>query len=379
MILNTIAFILGLCLLFYCGLVLFSVFHIEIKGKGRKAITSSSRTDFPFISVIIPARNEAANIEACLRSVLAQDYPAFEVILINDHSTDSTGAIAEAIASQHERLRVSDLQTDTTTAYKKAAITQGIGLATGEYIVQTDADCIVDSEWLLAIAEGLVSGPAFISAPVLLTNGRSQTKNSLFASLQILEYQGLVFLGGGSLLGGFPNMANGANMAYRKSAFTAVGGFAGVDQVASGDDELLLQKMHRTGLKLDFLLDKRAVVTTEVVQHFAAFRAQRLRWVSKARAYHNRWTNVVQLISFLAFAAFPVWLLMGRWEWLLTGFLGKMLVDFLLMLQAARFFRTFRLLWLLPLLELLYIPYVLWVGIAGNVVKRYRWKDRTVS
>ena len=56
-----------------------------------------------------------------------------------------------------------------------------------------------------------------------------------------------------------------------------------------------------------------------------------------------------------------------------------MLFDALLMIQAARFFRTFRLLWLLPLLELVYIPYVLWVAIAGNFVKRYTWKDRTVS
>ena len=381
MILNTIAFFLGACLLFYCGLVLFSVINIEVKGKRSKAQNRFEESALPLISVIIPARNEAANIEACLSSVLAQKYLKFEVILINDHSTDKTRDIAELIASKDRRLRVFDLQTDTLTAYKKAAITQGISQAKGGYIVQTDADCIVGAEWLTAIAEGFHQNHDFVSGPVLLTEN-PLPKNSLqklFELLQILEYQGLVMLGGGSLLGGFPNMANGANMAYRKSAFEQVGGFAGVDQVASGDDELLLQKMHKAGMKLDFLLDPKAVVSTEAVTSFGAFKAQRLRWVSKARAYQNRLINGVQLVSFLAFAAFPIWAILGKWEWLLAGFFGKMLTDLLLMVQAAGFFRNFRLLWLLPLLELIYIPYVLWVGIAGNFVKRYSWKDRTVS
>ena len=371
MILNAIAFFLGICLLFYCGLVLFSALNIWIRStrQEKAAITKPF-----FISVIIPARNEEPNIEACLRSVLAQSYPYFEIILINDHSTDQTRSIADSIAGEDERLRVFDLKASDTIAYKKTAITQGISSAKGTIIVQTDADCETGPEWLQSIAEQFSRGQDFVSAPVLLTHS-----NSLFSSLQSLEYQGLVMMGGGSLLGGFPNMANGANMAYRKEAFEQVQGFSGVNHVASGDDELLLQKIHKAGLKLDFLLDRRAIVRTKTMDSFAAFKSQRLRWVSKARAYDNRWINVVQLISFAAFLAFPFWIILGKWEWFVAGFLGKMLIDMALMLQAARFFRTFRLLWLLPMLELLYIPYVLWVGIAGNFIKHYRWKDRTVS
>jgi cellulose synthase/poly-beta-1,6-N-acetylglucosamine synthase-like glycosyltransferase len=353
-------------------MVLFSAYHIwDRKQEKQKADTGAQ---LPMISIIIPARNEAENIDDCLHAVLAQSYPDFEVILINDHSTDQTRQQANSIAQKDKRLRVFDLETDNTIAYKKAAITQGISLAQGDIIMQTDADCTVGRHWLKAISERFMEGHDFVSAPVLLTG-----KKKLFDSLQILEYQGLVMLGAGSLLGGFPHMANGANMAYRRSAFAQVGGFAGVDHVASGDDELLLQKIHRAGLRLDFLLDRRAIVKTHVMKTLSGFKAQRLRWVSKARAYQNRWINAVQLISFGAFAAFPLWGLMGKWDFFLAGFLGKMLIDAVLMIQAARFFRTFRLLWLLPLLELVYIPYVLWVGIAGNFVKQYSWKDRTVS
>jgi biofilm PGA synthesis N-glycosyltransferase PgaC len=369
-ILDAFAFLPGVCLLFYCGLVLFSALNIWARSRRESNVDVS---ELLFISVVIPARNEEQNIEACLRSVLAQSYPHFEVIMINDHSTDQTRAIADSIAGEDERLRVFDLTTSDTIAYKKAAITQGVSAAKGDIIVQTDADCEVGTEWLGTIAGQFARGYDFVSAPVLLNN-----TSSLFSSLQSLEYQGLVMMGGGSLLGGFPNMANGANMAYRKSAFEKVHGFAGVSHVASGDDELLLQKIHKAGMKLDFLLDQRAIVRTKTMDSFAAFKAQRLRWVSKARAYDNRWINLVQLISFAAFMAFPVWILMGKWEWLLAGFFGKMMIDVTLMLQSARFFRTFRLLWLLPVLELVYIPYVLWVGIAGNFIKQYRWKDRTV-
>lgn len=397
MIGDFIAYGLGACLLFYCGLVLYALFFLrKNRPNGRdvlqNALATTKGADL-FFTVIIPARNEAENIEACLKAVLNQDYPHFEVILINDHSTDNTLQLAQAIAQTDSRLTVINLESSTSNAYKKAAITQAISLAKGNVIAQTDADCIMDERWLSALVEAFQHGADLVSAPVQLSMEKLGTRNSnlapdsvslsgaedLFKNLQKLEHQGLVMLGGGSLLGGFPNMANGANLAYRKAAFDAVGGFAGVDHVASGDDELLLQKMHQAGLKLDFVQKRDAIVYTWPLANFAAFKSQRLRWVSKARAYKNRAVNVVQMISFLGFLAFPAWLVMGYWELFLGGFLVKFLVDMMLMWYASAFFRTFRLLWLLPILEPLYVAYVLWVGVAGNFIKTYSWKDRTVS
>ncbi|MFK7969704.1 MAG: glycosyltransferase [Bacteroidia bacterium] len=341
-----------------------------MQTKKTKPTTASANS----ITVIIPARNEAANIEACLQAVLAQDQPNFEIILVNDHSTDNTAELARAIAKGDKRLQVIDLHDREQNAYKKAAITQAISLAKGDIIVQTDADCTMGPQWLSSMHNAFVAGADLVSGPVKL-----QHNDSLFGKLQALEHQGLVMLGGGSLLGGFPNMANGANLAYRRSSFYQVGGFNGISDVASGDDELLLQKMHQAGMALDFVQDKDAIVYTPAMEKLSGFKAQRLRWVSKAKSYQNRMVNVVQLISYMAFWAFPAWALMARWDFLWGGIALKIAVDFLLMLHAARFFRTFRLLWLLPVLEPLYLIYVLWVGIAGNLVKTYTWKDRSVS
>lgn len=325
----------------------------------------------PSVSIIIPARNESAHVSQCLSAVLAQQYPDFEVILVDDHSTDDTLALAQGV--NDEKLRVLQAPPSAGPAYKKAAITHGITHAKGDIIVQTDADCYMGPHWIQTLAAQFQPEVAFVSGPVRLTHD-----GSLFQRLQSLEYMGLISLGLGSILRGQPNMANGANMAYRKTAFAEVEGFRGIDHIASGDDELLLQKLHATGLGLAVAYDTDAIVETSASPTWAAFKAQRLRWVSKARAYKNRKVNVVQFISFLGFCAFPFWLLSGQWDWLLGGFLLKMTVDALLMFQASQFFRSFNLFKLLPILEPIYIVYVLWVGIAGNVGKSYTWKSREV-
>lgn len=336
---------------------------------------------FPFVSVIVPVRNEGKNIHACLTSILQQDYPPelLEVILVNDHSTDDTVKIAEELALSDKRLSVIHLGTGIANSYKKAAISAGIKIAQGEVIVQTDGDCMVGTSWLSSMMAFLTPAVALVSGPVQM-----RYKNNFFEQFQALESMGLVAIGAGSLAAKRPNMCNGANMAYRKEVFLAVGGFAGVDRIASGDDELLLQKIHANPrYKLAFAKDPKAIVVTDAVESWADFKAQRLRWVSKARHYPNKAVNVAQLITYLFFWCLPLSLLFACLGMMplyipLVIFTAKTFIDFLLMHQATRFFNQKQLMRMFIFMQLPYILYVLWVGLAGNIVRTYRWKDRNV-
>lgn len=369
----------SLCMLIYVVFVLRSAWHFM-------QIPCESPATFhlrPMVSVVIPARNEAKTLARCLSSVLSQSYPAefFEVILVNDHSTDATAAIAYVMAQKHPNLRIIDLKLEEpTVAYKKAALTAGVKAARGEIILQTDADCEVPDTWIDCMASHMGPKTGLVAGPVLLTHD-----DHWLQRLQTLELMGLVVLGGGSMAARQPNLANGANLGYRREVFWEVNGFEGVDRVASGDDELLLQKIHRLGkYELRFVRCRSALVETPAQATWPELKAQRLRWVSKARFYLNRWPNVIQALSYLAFLGLPTLAVLGFWQPSAAGlalqlFTLKAIADLLLMYQAGRFFRNLPLLRWLPLLELVYIPYVLWVGLVGNLIKHYRWKDRTVS
>lgn len=359
---------LMLCLAGYACLVLYATWHF------RRASAAPLQPDLPFVSVIIPARNEAENLAACLDSLFRQQYPPdrFELLLVDDHSEDQTVMVARG----YKGLR---MMTNNGTG-KKAALATGIAAARGEWILQIDADCVAPPGWIQAMTAWMTSEKQLVSGPVGLQPG-----SSWLGRLQALESLGLVTLGAGCLLGGIPNMANGANLAYRRSTFFELGGFQGVDHIASGDDEFLLQKFFQADPGgLAFAKDPGCMVRTHPAPDWAAFVRQRLRWVSKARNYLVRRNNLIQLVSWLGFLAFPYWLGLAAADSAAWGGLAGLIVikaipDAWLMYSGASFFANLSALrWFVPL-QLAYIPYVLWIGIAGNLVRHYQWKDRNVA
>lgn len=367
---------------FLVSILFYSTYVCYVAYFFAKDISSSQeKINDKSVSIIIPARNEEKYIKQTLQSVLNQTYPKnlLEIILIDDHSMDKTKEIAQKIAIKNSRLKILDLKKEGINSYKKAAITQGISHSNGEIIIQTDADCIVPPTWVSEIVSQFQEGIVFISGPVQLLHGKSWLEK-----FQALEFMGLIGLGGGAMQAGIPTMCNGANMAYRRSAFEDISGFEGVDHIASGDDELLMQKMRKvypSGIK--FVKRKGAIVQTYALPSWKALRTQRIRWVSKARFYHNRWTNIVQLIFYFAFLSFPFFFVAGIWDanywkYLLGASLIKLITDMVIMVPAAKFFHKLRLLNYLVPMQPFYILYVLWIGVAGNFVRNYSWKERKV-
>lgn len=372
-----------LLMLYYATYLWRSAWNYRVRSlssqlEEKRARTQNSNSNS--FSIIVPARNEAENIESCLQALLSQDFPSdrFEIILVNDHSEDDTVARAQNAAAKAPNFKLLHLHEIQGVAYKKAAVAHGIASAKGDIVITTDADCSMGPNWLQAMSERFLPEVGMVSGPVVLES------KTVFEHFQALEFMGLNAVGAAAIHSGSPTMCNGANLAYRKAAFDDVGGFKGIDHIASGDDELLMHKIAaETQWKVDYATDRRAIVRTAALPDFAAFRAQRLRWVSKSTQYKRASITATLVISWLAMAGIPLLLVAGffdsvAWYFLLGNLFLKMLGEFPILFQAAGFFNKLHLLrWFVPE-QLAHIVYVLWVGLAGNS-RSYTWKGREVK
>jgi cellulose synthase/poly-beta-1,6-N-acetylglucosamine synthase-like glycosyltransferase len=332
------------------------------------------------VSVLIAARNEENNIGLVLKDILNQNFPAhlLEVIVVDDHSTDNTAEIVRSFSSQGVRL-IQLNEKEPLNSYKKKAISEAINYASGELIIATDADCRMKSMWL----DSLVSmyekeDLLFISGPVMYHNERN-----LFERLQTLEFLYLIGLGAASIGNKKASTCNGANLAYKRDIFLELDGFKGIDEVASGDDELFLHKVaEKYPNRVGFCRDQNAIVYTEAKESLVSFLNQRKRWASKSTKYKNKsivvfgiciWLfNVFLVISALSALVNP-----SAWKVVYYCLSFKVLMELVFLLPISRFARRSTYLIYLPFLSLIHIFYLIFIGIAGNSGK-YLWKGRMV-
>lgn len=353
------------------------------------------------ITVLIPARNEEENIGNCLRSLALQSYPRdrFEVIVIDDHSTDRTATVVRSFAGDstsppapgNARMAVRYIalanlpRNGVITAHKKFAIETGIGMAGGELIVTTDADCLFEPDWLLTLAACYEEkGAKFIAAPVRIGGkGVWGRQHSLLYTFQTLDFITLQGITGAAVYKGIHSMCNGANLAYAKEAFFEVDGFKGVDGIPSGDDMLLMHKIVlRYPKQVFFLKSRQAIVSTRPETQWQGFFHQRVRWASKADRYDDKRIFWVLLLVYgvnLLFLAMLIAVVWDRWWGLLflTLLVAKTMVEYPFVSEVAAFFGQRGLMVYFPALQPLHIGYTLVVGWLGKFGS-YRWKDRII-
>ncbi|MBN1950159.1 MAG: glycosyltransferase [Bacteroidales bacterium] len=202
------------------------------------------------VSVIICARNEAENLKKNLPLVLEQKFDNFEVIVVNDCSTDSTDDVLGDFLKKYKHLRVTSIAPDKKFTHgKKLAVTVGIKAAKNEWLVFTDADCVpVSDQWLNRMQENFLDSKEIVIAyggyrpqPGLLN--AYIRYDTLFIAMQYL----------GHALKGMPYMGVGRNLAYRKSLFFRNKGFASHYNILSGDDDLFINETAtRTNTAVEF-------------------------------------------------------------------------------------------------------------------------------
>ncbi len=366
--------------LLYGGLILYyRKSWMDIPTANESAGTSPA----VFISVIIPARNEEENIGKCLGSLILQTYPAslFEVIVVDDFSTDGTAAVANSFATNVSLLSLQDFTGgEKINSYKKKAIDIAIAQAKGDLIVTTDADCIAQPGWLQTIASYYgTHHPAFIAAPVVYYGEKNFLE--IFQSLDFMTLQGIT---GAAVYKKFHNMCNGANLAYEKKVFYEVGGFSGIDSIASGDDMLLMHKIfERYPDKVLFLKSTNAIIKTRPAETLKGFFNQRIRWASKADKYTDKKITAVLLLVYL-FNAWIVFLGITSlvFPYLFCWFTGLLLcktaVELFFLYPVAAFFNKKKMLWWFPVAQPFHVLYTIiagWLGKFGT----YKWKERKVK
>lgn len=344
-----------------------------------------------FISVIIPARNEANNIGACLESIISQQYPKnlFEVIVVDDHSEDETANIAGKYARENVRyIRLSDVLKgkDNVNAYKKAALSAGIAQCRGVLIVTTDADCIAPGTWLLQIAALYeAKKPSMIVAPVIYSCNGSILQ--LFQLTDFMSMQGITVATHALRLG---NMSNGANLAFSKKAYEHVQGYDGTEHLASGDDYLLMMKIARLNPQgIAYLKSDKAIVSTLPQPTWRDFLQQRIRWASKSGKYNDSKLTaillLVYLFNFCILAAFVMGIFYHELAIFAAGILlVKIIIEYLFIVAVANFFSVSmsnkikrKMLGYFPLLQPLHILYIVLAGFLG-FIGGYEWKGRKV-
>lgn len=355
----------------------------------KSADKQTGITDDTTLTVIIPARNEEDNIGACITSILQNNIPAhqLEIILIDDFSADATAEIAGRLLAngKGQVLQLKDYlsKDERLNSYKKKALEIAIGAAKGAWIVTTDADCTVPENWLSGIlTQKAQSGAHFIAAPVsFIPAGRKKDLLYYFQSIDFMTMQGITAAAARLNLG---NMCNGANLAFDKKAFDEVGGYKGIDHIASGDDMLLMHKIQQKYPDgISYLKSPDAIVHTPAQPSWRDFLNQRIRWSSKADKYDDKKLTWILAVIYFFNVSFIVLTVSGffdsfYWLWLLGMLFAKVIVELVFLIPVARFYGKMNELFYFPLLQPLHILYIISAGFLGKFGS-YQWKGRKVK
>lgn len=346
--------------------------------------------ELPFISIIIAARNEEKNIGECIQSIVNQTYPGnkFEIIITDDHSTDNTVSIIRAF--QNENIRLINLADFTgnksLNSYKKKSIETALKFAKGTLVVTTDADCVAPKKWIETLVNFYKEKNAlFVALLVSFQNPLPEDSffKRFFKIFQSIDFMTLQGITGASVHKKFLSMCNGANLAYEKKAFFDVNGFEGIDQIASGDDMLLMHKIqNQFPGKIFFLKSRDIIVETKPAETLKEFMNQRIRWASKTNQYTdkkiisvlllvyllNAWVFILAIASFFFIKVFYLFII---------SLLIKIIIELIFLYSVARFFDKQKLLWWFIPAQPFHILYTLiagWLGTFGS----YQWKGRKV-
>ena len=333
-------------------------------------------------SVVIPFRNESNNLPRLLDSIVQLEYPneLYEILLIDDDSTDDSVLIIESYLKDNPCDWWILKNNINTRSPKKDALKMGISKSKYDWIITTDADCVLPKEWLNifdAVSQNntysLIAGPVTYEEP-----------KSFLDHFQNLDFISLM----GSTIGSFglnkPFMANGANLAYKKALFHQLNGFEDDSNIASGDDVFLLQKAVRHNSKqVGYLKARGVIVSTNTQPTWKKLVSQRVRWASKSTYYKS---------SFSIFTAFTVLMMnilcvilwftsiAGLTDFfnLLSLFVFKSILDFILIHKTSRFL-SHQIPFITFMISSILYPFFTTYIVILSTFKNYDWKGRTFN
>ena len=323
-------------------------------------------------TIIVPFRNEAQNLPILLESFSKLNYPLhlFEIILVDDESSD----LFEIEKTEYKIQIIKNSRVSNSP--KKDAITTAMQYVDSEWVITTDADCLVPKNWLSSFDSFIqTENVAMIAAAVTY-----QCNNSFLHHFQQLDLASLQ----GATIGSFgikkAFMCNGANFAYTKSIFEELEGFSGNNKIASGDDVFLLQKaVKRFPEQVRYLKSQEAIVITKPLFEWKSLFYQRVRWASKTSSYHSVFGKVLGLIVFLGNLSITLSLALlvlnyTTWIFLIFIILFKFIIDTILIYKSNHFLTKTKIQYLI--LSSLIYPFFSVAVALYSLSGKYEWKGR---
>lgn len=344
------------------------------KAWRNQSSCSAEGVALPFISVIIPFRNESGNLSELINCLKGQQYPAdkFEVIAVDDHSADgSRDELFFSIGSSKNFTVISNKLTG-----KKEALKSGIYRAKGDLITTTDADCLPTKNWLLSIGRFYsATKAAMIIGPV-----KMNPDGSFLSSFQCLDYMALQMAGAGAAIIGNPIYCSGANLTFERDKWLNVQGTLSGKGTASGDDVFLLHSFKRDNLPISFLYDREGMVSTKTEKTLKGFLKQRMRWGGKSKSYTDIATILIAFVVLFAnlhllFSFYLSFFTLGYLLIFLISFIIKLVPDYLLIKCGSHFFDINSSPFLFLMFSIVY-PFYLVFTALGGLFWNASWKGR---
>ncbi|MGL1904363.1 MAG: glycosyltransferase [Fibrobacterales bacterium] len=353
------------------AIILITLIAGVIKLRDRRNIHSRC----PSVSIVVPLYNEEEGALQTLSALAAQEYIGeWEVICIDDRSTDLTYEIISTFCDNHSRFSCYSIPHDVkrVDSPKKRALETGFSYAQNEVFMSIDADSIPPVGWLKSMSQNFHSAIEIVQGPKQIRGN-----NTPVIVYQKIETLVLTLLEGTLFTLKFPVIASAPSLGYLRTLYNAVGGFEDHKQYISGDDDMLVQAMSKKAQDFCYNLDPAAAVQTSGVQSVSELFSQRARWCSNATHYENRW-YVLLIFTVYAYFLFlgitpilyfvtditPVYLL-GPW-------VIKLTLDLIFLSIGSKKLNSRLLVVGAPFALIFSVPLLLW-AIPAGYFKLFKW------
>lgn len=368
MIITVIFYIFVACtvlqLLYY---LFFSIFLFSTKKKFYKTIPQLP------VSVIICAKNEAENIKKFLPSIINQNYPNFEIVLINDGSTDKTLEIMEFFEKKNNNIKIVNVEpVESFWGNKKYALTLGIKAAKNDYLLFTDADCKpISKKWITEMTKQFTN-----KKQIILGYGKYMKENklvnllvryeTLLTAMQYFSYEKAKI----------PYMGVGRNLAYHKDEFYKVKGFINHIHIKSGDDDLFIRDAS-TKENTTICVNPNSFTLSKAPESFKQWFRQKRRHISTANNYKLKHQILLGLffltkVLFLIFSI--LFLLIHPWQTILPLISSYYLIIFIVIGLSAKKLQEKKIIYFIPFLDIGLVLFQFSIFITNMFIKPKHWR-----
>lgn len=325
------------------------------------------------ISVIICAKNEADNLRRFLPDFLEQDYPEYEILVINHNSYDDTEELLEQMVAKYAHLKVIKVkQHDQFWRGKKYPLTLGIKAAKYNNLLFTDGDCKPASKyWVAEMAKGYQN-----NKEIVLGYGGYEKRKSLLNLIIQFDTVHTATQYFSYALAGLPYMGVGRNLAYNRELFFAHKGFAKHMHIPSGDDDLFINET-ATKKNASISITQEAFTLSEPKTKWADWYKQKRRHLSTSKYYKPKFKwrlGLYGISQILFYVLFALLLALGyNWQWVLIVFGARLLMQYLVFGLSAAKLKSKEILWILPFAEIILLAFQTYIMVANKIKPNHRW------